>query len=229
MAHWYPEGYVNPPSIAFPPAPQHPAYTTKIQVVPGQPVPCSSSSRTPRGGEAVAYAAVPPHRHAPVEPLADFAYFKIGHIVRIRSPKKAWPGWLYGEVMYPVLAQDSIGRPPRPTHDPGRVYTVKYFQPWEGNWRQGNFSPDAKEIAPVLSGDEYVEPGPTCALARLKLPNGAKVWAYAQIQGDSTDRGVPVRIMAGNLKGSHVLARDLLPYDRSVAKALQQQHCVIQT
>ncbi|KAK7062601.1 hypothetical protein VNI00_000089 [Paramarasmius palmivorus] len=245
MAHWYPEGYIHPPSPSYPPGPQHPAYTTKIQVAPGQPVPwyatqnqafsqsrglpglpqsqSSSSSRTPRGETVAGHAATKTRRPAPIAPLPDFTYFKIGHVVRVRSPKKPWSGWLYGEVMYPMLPKDSVGRPPHPSQNQQgrseRLYNVKYFQPWEGNWRLGEFDPDAGEIAPVWSNTES---GPTYVLARFKI-NSDYVWAIAQIQGISNDRGVPVHVLTGSLKDRIVTTKDLAPYDKSVLKALTQQ------
>ncbi|KAF9261097.1 hypothetical protein L218DRAFT_989116 [Marasmius fiardii PR-910] len=175
MAQWYPEGYVYPTSTAYPPGPQHPAYTNRIQVVSGQPAPCDSSSRTPRGDGSGSTSCRVTKSHV-VEPIIDCVddvdFFHINQYVRVRFIKKGstteWSPWYFGYVKHPRISEyDRSGRPLPPGKPGERCYSVDYTDPQNGVLKNDVFYPGRGEIAPLFKADEelpvlaYVKPNPS--------------------------------------------------------------------
>ncbi|KAK1220096.1 hypothetical protein PQX77_017135 [Marasmius sp. AFHP31] len=241
MAHWYPEGYVHPTSPAYPPGPQHPAYTTKIQVAPGQHAPwyaappnmsltaasaasshprrsshSSSSSRTPRGSSS---SGSIPAAHV-VEPITDCVdginYFK-------------------------EYERDE-GRK-------GRCYFVAYVDPLTGALKEDKFFPDRQEIQDIgtspdghkcesvssLSHSCYSEQGANrggqvkvlAHMEPIPPPKGSSnaagvgTWVFAQVLRN-TDNGLRVLLRAGPSKGREMVGRKFMPYDAKVVSSARQ-------
>ncbi|KAL0071000.1 hypothetical protein AAF712_001558 [Marasmius tenuissimus] len=220
MAHWYPEGYVHPTSPAYPPGPQHPAYTTKIQVAPGQHAPwyaaptpnmsltaasshprrsshSSSSSRTPRGSSS---SGSVPAAHV-VEPITDCVdginYFK-------------------------EYERDEARK--------GRCYFVAYVDPLTGALKEDKFFPDRQEIQDIGTSPDGHKRESVKVLAHMepipppKGPSnaaGAGTWVLAQVLRN-TDNGLRVLLRAGPSKGREVLGRKFMPYDAKVIGSARQ-------
>ncbi|KAJ8082513.1 hypothetical protein PM082_008368 [Marasmius tenuissimus] len=251
MAHWYPEGYVHPTSPAYPPGPQHPAYTTKIQVAPGQHAPwyaaptpnmsltaasshprrsshSSSSSRTPRGSSS---SGSVPAAHV-VEPITDCVdginYFKIGRVVRVRRQLRSrtgWTGWVFGEIIRPYLSEYE-----RDEARKGRCYFVAYVDPLTGALKEDKFFPDRQEIQDIGTSPDGHKRESVKVLAHMepipppKGPSnaaGAGTWVLAQVLRN-TDNGLRVLLRAGPSKGREVLGRKFMPYDAKVIGSARQ-------
>ncbi|KAE9388645.1 hypothetical protein BT96DRAFT_1003996 [Gymnopus androsaceus JB14] len=231
-AHWYPEGYVLPPSTAFPPGPQHPAYTLKLSSPLGAPRPwltpqlasqgrhSSGTQRSSASSQSYSSSSVSaPQELARIAGVGDpglvagVDYFKIGETVRVRrlTASNTHTDWAYGQVTRP---------PYEAIQKPERVYYVAYVDPRTGARKENEFSYYRKEIAP-LAERRGSQPLVFALLPYNSLNGPVLIWTPAYVV-DNSDFGVQVRVASGPTAHSHFdNVQYIVPYNTSVARSLK--------